>query len=308
MKKGSVYVVGSVNADFVMSVNHLPQQGETIQSEKFLLNYGGKGANQAKSCAVLGLNTKLIGSVGVDQFGEQALLRLKNSSVDIKHMHVTKKEQTGLALIIEQHGDNRIILNPGANQIFTSNQLNVLQSLNENDVVLSQLEIPNEIVLKAFESAKKNHATTILNAAPAKKDITDIFKLTDILIINQSEAKILTNVYPTTTADIKQAYKILKDKGIKKLVLTLGENGSVICDKDLMYKAKSFKIKPIDSTGAGDTFIGGYIKGLMENWNDQEILTFANACGAYACLSYGAEFSMGTTKEIEKFIRENKDE
>lgn len=303
--QNTIYVLGSINTDFVISVDHMPKQGETMHGKGFLLNFGGKGANQAIACSNLGLKTKMLGSVGQDSFGEDAIKRLMSKGIDTSRVLTDTKNQTGMAFIIEYDNDNRIILNQGANKHITQTHLIGLSDAMENDLLIAQLETPFHMILEAFKIAKAKKMTTILNAAPATPHIEEIYPYVDYLIINQTEAEVLSGIYPENEDSMTQAYRVLSKHGISKLVITLGEAGSVYIDQHAFVEVNAFKINPIDTTGAGDAFIGAFVYAYLAQKDMKEVLRFANSAGSFACMRYGAENAMGNLQEIETFIKEN---
>lgn len=304
--QNTIYVLGSINTDFVISVDHMPKQGETMHGKGFLLNFGGKGANQAIACSNLGLKTKMLGSVGQDSFGEDAIQRLLKKGIDTTRVLIDPKNQTGMAFIIEYDNDNRIILNQGANKHITQTHLIGLSDAREGDILIAQLETPFNMILEAFKIAKTKKMITILNAAPATAHIEEIYSYVDYLIINQTEAEVLSGIYPENEDSMKQSYRILAKQGITNLIITLGEAGSVYIDSYAFVEAEAFKINPVDTTGAGDAFIGAFVYALLAQKDIREILSFANSAGSFACMRYGAEDAMGSLHEIEEFIKESR--
>lgn len=305
MKKSNIFVLGSINVDLVISAPVFPKQGETITGKDFLINSGGKGANQAVAASKLGGNVSLIGAVGNDQFNEIALKEVKLSGINTNNI-IEKNSTTGVAMIIKHDGDNRIILDSGSNTLITKEDLiNGLEDAKDNDIFISQFEVNEDAVYEGLKIAKSLNMTTILNPAPAKIIKDEVYKDIDYLVINQSEALLLTNIYPNDYSDTAKVYEYFKSKGLKHLIVTLGSKGSVYLGEEV-FNTNAYKIIPVDTTGAGDSFIGAFAYGLSNKMNPKDNLELANATSALVCLKAGAQQSMPTLIEVEKFIEERR--
>lgn len=300
-QENKVYVLGSVNIDMSISVDTIPLEGETKAGHNFIKNIGGKGANQAVASATLGADTTLIASVGDDIFGKEAITSLAKNKVNTTCIMVEHTD-TGMAFITRTNRDNRIILHEGANHKMASDKALEAICGQEGDVLISQYEIPFDIVLKGFIKAKQLGMITILNPAPARYLSKDIFEYVDYLILNQTECDIFTGIYPTHKDDVIKASQVLFKQGIAKLIVTMGSKGSVYISKDQLIETAAYKIKTVDTTGAGDAFVGGLAYGLVHHQSIEVAIKMASAAGAYACLHEGVEHAMGTIKEIEEIM------
>ncbi|ABX81965.1 ribokinase [Acholeplasma laidlawii] len=304
-QKNKVYVLGSINVDMSISVDKIPLEGETKSGHEFIKNIGDKGANQAVSAAKLGAKTYLIAAVGKDIFGKEALISIEKNGVDTRYVSLADSH-TGMAFITRTNRDNRIILHEGANHKIEQDKVLEAVQGNPGDILVSQYEIPYEIVKSAFKKAKSLNMITILNPAPSRYLEEDIYPYVDYIILNQTECEILSGVYPTHEQDVKKAASYLFKKGITRLIVTMGSKGSVYMSKDELYESKAYKIKTVDTTGAGDAYIGAFAYGLAMHEPITTCLKIASAAGAYACLKEGVEDAMGTYSDIEKLMEESK--
>lgn len=296
-QENKIYVLGSINLDMSISVDKMPLEGETKSGHDFIKNIGGKGANQAVSAAKLGAQTKLIAAVGHDIFGEEAIKSIESNQVDVSCISQVDSN-TGMAFITRTNRDNRIILHEGANhKIDLDHVLNSIDGI-ENDILVTQYEIPYQIVKQGLMKAKTLGMTTILNPAPARYLNDDIYPFVDYLILNQTECEILSGIYPTHVEDVKKAFAILSEKGVSKVIVTMGSKGSVYRSNSEIIEAQALKVKTVDTTGAGDAYVGGIAYGLAKHQYISECIKIASAAGAYACLTEGVEHAMGTYQDI----------
>lgn len=289
MKK--IFVIGSVNTDLVIHAPYLPAKGETLTGSGFFTARGGKGANQAVAAARAGGDVFMCAKVGRDSFGQDALKAFQEDHIQSK---VTKCElSTGTAVILVIEGDNRIVLDRGANHLLSEED--VLFSLEEakaGDLLLVQLEIPIKVAGFALEEAKKRGLFTILNPAPADVQILPYLKFCDLVIPNETEAELLGG---------REELK----KRTKALITTLGKEGCEICESGNVERIKSFEIKVEDTTGAGDTFCGSLAAKLAEGESLKKAALFASAAAALACSKKGAQPSIPYRSEIEAFLKKH---
>ena len=298
--KRSAYVLGSINMDMVISTPYIPSQGETLTGNNFFLNNGGKGANQAVAIAKQNVPTFLIAAVGNDEFGKMTLDNLKNYGVNIDYVNVIDNINTGVAMIIIENRDNRIILDSGANyKISTSLIDNALKNAKEDDVFVCQLENNEDAVYYGLKQAKNKKMITIFNAAPAKKIDKTIFNYVDYLIVNESECEIISSIKPTSQEEILKAYNIIN---VKKLIITLGEKGSVLVDEGKTYQISANKVEVVDTTAAGDTYVGVLASQIINNKNIIEGLNYASIASSLTCKMQGAQKSIPTKNDVEKYI------
>ena len=297
MKK--VLVIGSLNMDMTVKVEELPKLGETIFGNDFYESCGGKGANQAVAVSKLGMKTEMIGMVGKDSQGEKLIQNLNKYGI-ISDNVIKSDELTGRAIItVDRKGDNNIIVIPGSNFKITKEHIQAKQDvIASSDVVILQNEIPSETVEFSLLKAKELGKITIFNPAPARKLSGEVFKNTDYLIF---EINFNDEEY-TEKISIKK-----KEYGIKNIILTLGDKGSILFSEDNNIKKYDvYKVKAVDTTAAGDSFIGAFTMKICESGNSDEAIKYATAVSAIVVTRQGAQDSIPTREEIEKFIEENK--
>ncbi len=293
-----VLVIGSLNADLVVRAPRFPQPGETISGDDLQIIPGGKGANQAVAAARQGASVAMTGRVGRDGFGDFLLDNLKNNRVDISN--IERDDASGTAIIIvDESGQNSIVLSPGANGKVGSQDVD---SAPDAKILLLQFEIPMKTVLHAAMRYKAKGTTVILNPAPARQIPDELLAAVDILVPNESELALLTNLQVT---DIKSAefaaHKILK-RGVKTVIVTMGSNGALIVTDTQVTHVDAFKVDVVDTTAAGDAFIGGFASAVLRGLDLENAVRYANACGALAATKFGAQPSLPTKEEVEKFI------
>lgn len=296
----NAYVLGSINMDMVISTPYIPSQGETLTGNNFFLNNGGKGANQAVAIAKQNVPTFLISAVGNDEFGKMTLNNLKNYKVNLDYVNTINNINTGVAMIIIENKDNRIILDSGANYKISTLQIDkALEHAKENDVFVCQLENNEDAVYYGLKQAKKKKMITIFNAAPAKKIDQTIFNYVDYLIVNESECEIISSIKPINQQEILKAYNFIK---VKKLIITLGSKGSVLVEDEKIYQINANKVDVVDTTAAGDTYVGVLASQIINNKNMIEALNYASIASSLTCKVQGAQKSIPTKKDVEEYI------
>lgn len=294
-----VLVIGSLNVDLVTHVPHLPKAGETISSEKFQTNFGGKGANQAVALARLGADTTMIGKVGNDDYGQSLLNNLKQSGVNTSSI-LEDDGPTGMAFInVSADGENNIVLVSGANHKLQTSDIDQNRVLIEqSDIIIMQLEIPLEVVEYVLELAGELQKKVILNPAPAQKLTKAMLEKVHTLIPNETELQLLTGMPVSTEAEILSAGYYLKALGIKKVVITAGEKGSYVINDDGEHHVPSFKVNVVDTTAAGDSFIAAFIVAEIKGSSDVEAAQFANKVSSIVITREGAQSSIPTLEEV----------
>ena len=272
--------------DLCIESPYIPKAGETITGGNFMTNGGGKGANQAVAAGKLGGKVAMCGVVGNDGFGETLINNLKAAGVDTSC--VRKCEcSTGIAVIILAEGDNRIILDKGANARLNKEDIDeFLKNAGKGDIYLTQLENPIEVIGYGLKKAKEKGMTTILNPAPANKDITPYLSFVDIITPNESETELFGG------------REKLSESGIEKIVITLGGKGYEIYGRDGGKTYPCIKVKAVDTTAAGDTFCGGLAVGLSEGKTPEEACAFGSKAASIACTKKGAQQSVPTKDEV----------
>jgi len=306
MKKA--LIIGSLNMDMTVKVEELPKLGETIFGDDFYESYGGKGANQAVAISKLGMETEMIGMVGKDSQGEKLIQNL--NKYGIKSDNIIKSDDlTGRAIItVDKKGDNNIIVIPGSNFKITKEYIQEKQDvIASSDVVILQNEIPFETVEFSLLKAKELGKITIFNPAPARQLSEKIFKNTDYLILNETEMEEIFGIGINDKVYIGRIFHKKKECGIRNIILTLGDNGSVLfSEDDNIKKYDAYEVKAVDTTAAGDSFIGAFTMKICETGDADKAIKYATAVSAIVVTRQGAQDSIPTREEIEKFIEENK--
>ena len=297
-----ILVIGSMNADLVVRAPRFPQPGETISGEDLQIIPGGKGANQAVAAARQGAAVAMVGRVGNDSFGPGLINNLKQNDVDTSHVKVDPESATGTAIIVlDANGQNSIVLSPGGNgKVSPADLENV--SFPGHKLLLLQLEIPSEAVVSAAQRAKESGLRVLLNPAPARPLPDELISLPDFLLPNETELSLLTNQRVDDLASAEKAAKTLLERGAQNVIVTLGANGALIINKELTKHIPAFKVDVIDTTAAGDAFIGGFASALLQNKPLEEAVRYGCACGALATTKFGAQPSLPTREEVERFI------
>ena len=301
----NIIVVGSLNADLVVRTPRFPQPGETISGEDLQIIPGGKGANQAVAAARQGTPTAMVGRVGNDSFGPELIGNLRQNGVDTSHVQVDSESATGTAIIVvDEKGQNSIVLSPGGNGRVTPADLDNL-SFADASLLLLQLEIPVAAVLAAVKRAKESGLRVLLNPAPARPLPEELLSLPDFIVPNESELSLLTELPVQDIPSAEKAAKTLLERGIQNVIVTLGANGALIVNRELTKHIPSFKVDVVDTTAAGDAFIGGFASALLQNKSMEEAVQYGCACGALAATKFGAQPSLPTKKEVETFLRQS---
>ena len=297
----NVLVVGSLNVDLVVRAPRFPQPGETISGEDLQVIPGGKGANQAVAAARLGAHVSMLGRVGKDNFGDFLLDNLTSNHVDSQFVQ-RDDASTGTAIIVvDANGQNSIVLSPGANGKVSPADVEHA-SFPAGGLLLLQLEIPTPTVLRAAQRARENGLRVILNPAPAKSLPDELIALADFLIPNETELSLLTGMDVEDIPSAEQAARALLQRGAKHVILTLGSKGALIVDEGISTHVNTFKVNVVDTTAAGDAFIGGFANALLQNRSLEEAVQYGCACGALATTKFGAQPSLPTKEEVEKLI------
>lgn len=287
MKK--IYVVGSVNTDLVITTPYMPKAGETLTGSGFFVAHGGKGANQAVAAARLGGKVVMCGLVGDDDFGKSAVRGLNEVGIDVSHVRVVSGSPSGIAVIIIENGDNRIILDKGANAELSEKNIDeALSDAEEGDIYLTQLETPVKVIGYGLKKAKEKGMYVILNPAPANKDVVPYLKYCDLITPNETETEIMGG------------REFLLSQ-VPTLLVTLGGNGFEIIDKNGTKHYDCLKINPVDTTAAGDTLCGGLAAMLSKGKTLEESAIFGSKAASIACTRKGAQPSIPTLTEVENY-------
>ena len=286
MKK-KIFIVGSINTDLVINAPYMPQQGETLQGSDFITARGGKGANQAVAAARLGGNVVMCGCIGNDAFGEEAIRFLQKDGIDVSHIRRIENASTGTAVIVVIDGNNRIILDKGANACLTEKDIDeTLETARVGDIYLTQLENPIDIIGYGLKKAKEKGMYVVLNPAPANKEIEPYLGYCDLITPNESELELLGG-----------REKLLEK--VETLLVTLGGEGFEITTKVDTQKYSCMKVKVVDTTAAGDTLCGGLVVKMAEGKLLAEAAKFGSKAASIACTRKGAQPSIPMRNEVE---------
>lgn len=298
-----ITVIGSVNMDLVTTTENIPALGETVVGASFTTAPGGKGANQAVAAARLGADVTMIGCLGGDQFGTELGNHLERENIFFANMKPVTERSTGIAQITVTQTDNSIIVIPGANDSVTPDLIEKYEKIiAESDIVLMQLEIPLDSVIKAVELAKKHGVLTILNPAPARKLPEELLEKVDYITPNEHEITKLTAI--EDQADSVQLFQSFSPK----VIMTKGPKGVFLLNDHTLTNVSGYVVKPADTTGAGDAFNGGLAFALGKGMPLEEACQFANAVAALQVTKFGAQTGLPVFNEVESFLQNQQKE
>lgn len=300
---GKIVVIGSLNMDMVMKVDHMPSEGETILCDNMKLIPGGKGANQACAVGRLGAEVTMLGAIGDDTYGVMQKNSLEQSGVDVSELIVKENVNTGLAFItVNKEGNNSIVVVSGANAQFTPEDIDRQKDvIAQSEIVILQLEIPLNTVLYAAKLAKLLGKTVILDPAPAPKQFPEeMYQYVDIIKPNETELSGLTGI-PDAQEHLKEAVQILKDRGARNVLVTLGGDGAYLdAEGEPPIHIAARKVEVVDTTAAGDAFTAAMASMLAEGKTLKEAAQFANLVSAIVVTREGAQSSIPTLQEVLK--------
>ena len=298
----NILVIGSLNMDLVINTDRMPQAGETIHGKGFAHFPGGKGANQASACARAGGNVKMLGKVGDDAYGD---ILLKNLSQDGVNINGIERENisTGVAVITVFNGENSIILDKGANGLVDRDYIDRhIDAIDWADYIIMQYEIPMETVVYVAQIVKSKGKTLIIDPAPMMEAPSELYRMADIILPNETETAQLVGEGNDDEASVKKMYEL----GCKNVIMTLGKKGSIYYNGENMINQPAYKVKAIDTTGAGDCFTGSMVAALASDKTMEEALEFASKASAIAVGRRGAQPSFPWKSEVEKWKKGKK--
>jgi ribokinase len=309
MPNYDVLVIGSLNADLVVRAPYFPKPGETISGDDLQIIPGGKGANQAVAAARQGASVAMLGRVGSDSFGPFLLDSLKSNQVDVAHVQVDDSATGTATIIVDGNGQNSIVLSAGANGKVSPADVDSASALAQPPVgspklILFQLEIPIPTVLYAAQRARQNGSRVILNPAPAKPIPDELISLADFIIPNETELSLLTGMEVKDIPSAEKAAKVLLTRGAKNVIITMGNKGALVVSGTQVTQVNTYQVEVVDTTAAGDAFIGGFASALLRGLELEEAVKYANACGALATTKFGAQPSLPTKDEVEAFLKD----
>jgi len=309
MKKPRICVVGACNIDLLSYVPRLPVLGETLHGDRFQIGFGGKGANQAVMSAKLGAEVSMVSKLGNDVFGNDTLANFKKFNIDTSHVHLTDEAFSGVAPIaVDRQGNNAIIIVTGANDLLSVDEIEAARStIAGARVLVCQLEIPLEINLAALRIARESGVMTIFNPAPARAELPDEFyQLSDVFCPNQSETELLTGMSADTVAEAEQAARVLLDRGAVNVVITLGEHGSLLVNSDAVQHIPVEPVQAVDTTGAGDCFVGSLAFFLASGHSLEEAIRRSNQIAAISVQANGTQTSFPDVSQLPTELIEGK--
>ncbi len=308
MAQSNILVVGSMNMDQVVRIPHLPTLGETLLGAGSLkLIPGGKGANQAVAMARLGASVTMAGHVGSDPFGEQLLKALHNDGIDTRLVLTDKEEASGVAFIfLAPDGENAIVVASGANMHVGNDEEQMTaihEVLQEVQALVLQLEIPLLTVQQLIEAGHKAGVLVVLNVAPAQSLSKEILAQVSVLIVNESEASLLSGQRVESLEDAQIVGRVLHGYGISTVVVTLGARGAILVTDDAAGQPRTIhqatpKVHVVDTTAAGDCFVGALTVALTEGQRPEDALRFAVNASALKVTKFGAQSGLPTREEV----------
>lgn len=303
----NICVIGSINMDLVIKVSRMGKVGETILSKGCYKNPGGKGANQAVAASRLGAHVHMIGKVGNDETGDILIKKLIEDNIDIEYISIDNVNPTGMAVItVDEAANNSIIVVPGANMSTDCSDIQKSKDIIKmSKLIVAQFETPVEATIAAFKIARENNVITILNPAPAREIPDELLALTDIIVPNETEAYELTKVKIDSENSIRLAAKKFLESGVKYVIITLGERGAALVSQVDYEVLKALRVNAIDTTAAGDSFIGALACMLcgcekIEFEKIKEAVIFANKVSSMVVQKSGAQASLPRLEEVLK--------
>jgi ribokinase len=298
--KPKIFVIGSSNTDMVIKSEKLPAPGETVIGGVFLMNAGGKGANQAVAVAKLGAEVVFVSKVGNDIFGKQALEGFQNLGINTDFVFIDNENPSGVALIlVDGHGENSISVASGANaNLQISEVQKAINQVKKGDLVLLQLEIPLATVTEAIKKCAEKGAKVILNPAPAQKLDESVFEFISLITPNETEAELLTGIKVIDLVSAELAAKAFHKKGISEVIITLGSKGAFFSNETKQVLIPSPKVEAIDSTAAGDIFNGALCLAISEGQAIEDAISFACKAASISVTRMGAQASAPTREEV----------
>ncbi|MDE6161710.1 MAG: ribokinase [Muribaculaceae bacterium] len=297
---GKIVVIGSMNTDMVISSERLPLPGETVVGGNFMMNSGGKGANQAVAAARLDGDVYIIAKSGNDLFGRRAIEQFQQDHINTDYMCSDPDLPSGVALIlVDANGENSIAVASGANASLSPADIDAAASLiAESKIVLMQLETPIETIEHAAHLAHLQGKKVILNPAPARPLSDKLMADIDILIPNKNEAELLSGIEINGIDDARRAAQAIGKRGINTVIITLGSDGALVMEGEDFHLVSARKVKVVDTTAAGDTFCGALAVALTEDRGIVEAVEFASRCAAITVTRPGAQMSLPRRCEI----------
>lgn len=304
-RRPKICVVGSSNIDLISKVPRLPKLGETLVGHSFHMGYGGKGANQAVMAAKLGCQVTMVTKLGRDVFGEGTLKNYRDQGIDTTYVLFDDVQASGVApIFVDDTGRNMIVIVPGANMALSPADVQAARDVIQSaDVVVCQLEVPVATTTEAFRIAKETGVRTILNPAPAAPLPDEVLLLSDIVAPNETETELLTGLPVHTLEEAEQAAYALRRRTPGAVIITLGERGALLVDDTGATHVPGIQVNAVDSTGAGDAFIGSLAVFLAEGQALRDAIRRANAVAAVSVTKIGTQISFPRRDEVAYLLQ-----
>lgn len=299
----TITVIGSINLDRTIRVKQMPKPGETMHTKEIFSAGGGKGANQAVAAKRSEAVTNFIGAIGNDESGEMMRELLSEEGIDLSGVQTLEKQATGQAyIIVDDQGENSIMIHSGANNAFTPQQVKEhAEVIKASDFVVAQFESTLESTIEAFSIAREAGVKTILNPAPALENVPEeLLRVTDMIIPNETETEILTGIQVTDEASLKAAAEHLHQLGIEAVIITIGSKGAFYDVQGRSGIVPAFKVNVVDTTAAGDTFIGAMSSVLEKDFSNlEEAIKYGNKASSVTVQRFGAQPSIPYKNELK---------
>lgn len=304
-----IAVLGSINRDILAKASRLPKVGETVEGFGTEMFIGGKGSNQSVQAAELGAQTHFIGCVGQDENGAVVKAGLAERGVEVDYLKELEGQQTGnCILFVDTQGDNMLVYSPGTNRMIMCEDIDeAKETIQRADILITQNEINIDAMQYGLEMAKNAGVKTLLNPAPAVFFPPDIFELVDYITPNETESEVYTGLMREDMPFDKWARENAQwflQRGVGAVCITLGDQGAYYFDGNMEMIVPAFQIKAVDTTAAGDAFNAGFAFGIANEWEIEKTIQLANACGAKAATSMGAQNSICSWESIQQFLQE----
>ena len=290
--------------DLITNINRMPRLGETIEAPDFDLGFGGKGANQAVAASKIGSDVVMVSKVGDGLFGKEVINNFKSYGIDTEHVRIVENTTSGVApIFVDQDGNNRILIVKGANAQLKPEDIDQAKDkILDSDFILLQLEIPLETVYYAIDFGVENDIPVILNPAPAAELDFDYVKKASIFVPNETELETITKMPVDTLENIKEAAQSLLTQELEKIIVTMGEKGSLLVSKETTELVPAHKVETKDTTGAGDAFIGSFATFYAETDDILKAMKMANKYAALSTLNTGTQKSFYSREDFEKYF------
>lgn len=298
-----IAVIGSTNMDLVSYTDKLPEAGETREAQAFHTACGGKGANQAIAAGKLGADVMMVTVIGDDLFGEKSMDNFMENNINTEFVWTATGVASGVAtILVDSTSQNRILIHKGANDCLTPDVIEeAAEALKGCGLIVLQLEVPIETVYAAIDFGKENNIPVLLNPAPANKALSiEKACLCDFFVPNETELSILTGMPTGTEEQVKAAAQTLVDKGLKNVIVTMGSKGSMWLSKEDYLVVPAVKVEAVDTTGAGDSFIGCFVENYSRTRNIPEAMKEASQYASLSVTRKGTQESYLTREEFEK--------